>query len=130
MAHCRSSRPGPVLSSSGAASGLRAATPCARAEDVHASPPLYAATSTGLGLPAVRARLADLGGRTPGANTRFMVVMQVIVRHQDRCARRLDHRHDAAIRVQRADSISQKWTFCTWRKVRRHGCWDGQSRPI
>jgi hypothetical protein len=29
---------------------------------VHASPPLYAASSTGRGLPAVRAWLVDLGG--------------------------------------------------------------------
>ena len=128
MAHCRSSRPGRffLLRCSLRAAGSHTVRPgrgrariaaVIRGNQYRAGParcvpgwPIWAAYS--------------------GRERPLMVVMQVIVRHQDRCARRLDHRHDAAIRVQRADSISQKWTFCTWRKVRRHGCWDGQSWPI
>jgi hypothetical protein len=29
----------------------------------------------------------------------------------------------AAMRAQRAGSVSQNWTFCAQRIVRRHGCW-------
>ena len=60
----------------------------------------------------------------------LMADMPVIVRHQDQGALRLDHRHDQALcreGAQRADDVSQNWTFCAGRIVHRHGSWQGHS---